>query len=403
MRLCPRSQATATVAYNNSGSFGWLSGRMGQVAYLGTWEPTPGQDGPSPLGGDGTNATPTTAWPRYNRIAVQPAPYVGPGQVSWFQFLVQAPTTPGSYRLYLRPLIEGAQWMEDYGVFWLVTVLNPDGSVPTTPLLLAPPPPVVTPGPPAPTPTPSSSFNPSVATLPPPATTVVSLTFDDNSGTQWSARQTLRDHSMRATFYVNSGLTTDQPGGWRMMWSQLHDLAADGHEITGHTLTHADLTRLTADEQRREACDDRTNLLNRGFAPVASFAYPYGSYAQNGARSAVQQCGYTSARTVGGLRTSLCPTCPVAETIPPLDPFVTRTPPDIRNTTTLAMMQSYVTDAENNGGGWVQLVFHHVCDTCDEYSTTLSQLVAFLDWLQPRAASGTVVKTVAEVMGATAP
>ena len=170
MRLCPGSQATATVAYNNSGSFGWLSGRMGQVAYLGTWEPTPGQDRPSPLGGDGTNGTPTTAWPRYNRIAVQPAPYVGPGQVSWFQFVVQAPTTPGSYRLYLRPLIEGAQWMEDYGVFWLITVLNPDGSVPTTPLSLVPPPPVVTPQPPAPTPvvtpqppaptpTPSDAYN----------------------------------------------------------------------------------------------------------------------------------------------------------------------------------------------------------------------------------------------------
>jgi hypothetical protein len=30
--------------------------------------------------------------------------------------------TPGTYRLYLRPLVEGATWMEDYGVFWLVTV-----------------------------------------------------------------------------------------------------------------------------------------------------------------------------------------------------------------------------------------------------------------------------------------
>jgi hypothetical protein len=53
---------------------------------------------------------------------VQPAPYVGPGQVAWFQFTIQAPSTPGTYRLYLRPLIEGAQWMEDYGVFWVVTV-----------------------------------------------------------------------------------------------------------------------------------------------------------------------------------------------------------------------------------------------------------------------------------------
>src|SRR5207245_2687544 len=28
----------------------------------------------------------------------------------------------GTYRLSIRPLIEGAQWMEDYGVFWYVTV-----------------------------------------------------------------------------------------------------------------------------------------------------------------------------------------------------------------------------------------------------------------------------------------
>jgi len=59
---------------------------------------------------------------RYNRIAAQPANWVGPGQVSWFQFQIQAPQTPGTYKLYIRPLIEGAQWMEDYGVFWVVTV-----------------------------------------------------------------------------------------------------------------------------------------------------------------------------------------------------------------------------------------------------------------------------------------
>ena len=46
-------QATAIVAYYNSGSIGWVSGRMGEVAYLGTWSPEPGQDQPSPLGGDG--------------------------------------------------------------------------------------------------------------------------------------------------------------------------------------------------------------------------------------------------------------------------------------------------------------------------------------------------------------
>jgi hypothetical protein len=130
MRLCPGGTATATLAYYNSGSRGWVSGRMGEVAYLGTWASEPGQDQPSILGGDGQLGSPSTGWPRYNRIAVQPAPYVGPGQVAWFQFAVRAPANPGTYRLFVRPLIEGAQWLEDIGVFWQVTVLNPDGTPP---------------------------------------------------------------------------------------------------------------------------------------------------------------------------------------------------------------------------------------------------------------------------------
>ena len=120
--LCPGERSTATVAFYNSGSIGWVAGRMGEMAFLGTWEPEPGQDRASALGGDGTNGSPATGWPRYNRVAAQPAPYVGPGQVAWFQFDVQAPRTPGTYRLAIRPLIEGAQWLEDYGVFWYVTV-----------------------------------------------------------------------------------------------------------------------------------------------------------------------------------------------------------------------------------------------------------------------------------------
>ena len=137
--LCPGQRSTATVAYYNTGSRGWVQGRMGESAYLGTWAPEPGQDQPSPLGGDGQRGSPNTGWPRYDRIAVQPAAYVGPGQVAWFQFTIQAPQTPGHYRLYLRPLVEGATWMEDFGVFWAVTVLNPDGSMPAAP----PPPPAV--------------------------------------------------------------------------------------------------------------------------------------------------------------------------------------------------------------------------------------------------------------------
>jgi len=130
MSLCPGDTSVATVAYYNTGSNGWVLSKMGQAAFLGTNGPEPGTDRPSILGGDGTNGTPTTGWPRYNRVAAQPADYVGPGQVAWFQFTVKAPMTPGVYVVGLRPVIEGAQWMEDVGVFWVVWVKKPDGTMP---------------------------------------------------------------------------------------------------------------------------------------------------------------------------------------------------------------------------------------------------------------------------------
>jgi uncharacterized lipoprotein YddW (UPF0748 family) len=120
--VCPGGRFTGLVRYFNSGSRGWVLGKMGEAAYLGTWEPEPGQDRATILGGDGQFGSPNTGWPRYNRVAVPTTTWVGPGQIGWFEFAMQAPSVPGTYRLSIRPLIEGTTWMEDYGVFWYVTV-----------------------------------------------------------------------------------------------------------------------------------------------------------------------------------------------------------------------------------------------------------------------------------------
>jgi peptidoglycan/xylan/chitin deacetylase (PgdA/CDA1 family) len=235
------------------------------------------------------------------------------------------------------------------------------------------------------------------------ADTVVSLTFDDGRQTQYAARAPLTAHGMDGTFYVNSGLVGSTTSDWHMTWNQLHDLASDGNEVTGHTLTHPHLTQLTSADLQREICDDRTNLVAQGFSPVSNFAYPHGEY-NSTVVSMVQQCGYSSARRIGGIRSSDCSACPFAETIPPQNRWAIRTPRGIDTQTSLATMQGYVSQAESNGGGWVVLYMHSVCDGCDTSSVSPAQLTAFLDWLQPRAANGTVVKTVAEVMsGAPAP
>src|SRR5262249_1744196 len=127
--------------------------------------------------------------------------------------------------------------------------------------------------------------------------------------------------------------------------------------------------------------------------PVTDFAYPYGS-TNASVSQIVQDCGYNSARGVGSIRSLHdCQLCDLSEPIPPPNPWKTRTPDPVVTGTTLSELQTYVTQAELGGGGWVQIVFHHICDACDQYSITQPTLQAFLDWLQPRAASGTVVKT----------
>jgi peptidoglycan/xylan/chitin deacetylase (PgdA/CDA1 family) len=230
------------------------------------------------------------------------------------------------------------------------------------------------------------------------AETVVTLGFDDGRVSQYGVRDLLRSHGMMATFYIYSNAI-----GWSgyMTMAQLHDLQRDGHEIGGHTLDHEHLTTLSASEAERQICQDRLALMNAGFGDVTSFAYPYGEYNAS-IEQMVAGCGYSSARTVGGIG---CSACPAAERIPPADPYATRTPPSVKKDTTLANMQNWVLAAEASGGGWVQIVIHDVCETCgsDVYAVSLPTLTAFLDWLAPRASRGTVVKRVRDVMKAGPP
>ncbi len=225
--------------------------------------------------------------------------------------------------------------------------------------------------------------------------TVVSIEFDDGYASQYQTLAKLNAHAMHGTYYIISG----QHG---MSWSQIHDLAHDGNEIGGHTITHPNLTTLSTADATHEVCDGRSQLIAQGF-DVTNFAYPYG---KNNAsvQQIVKNCGYSSGRGVTGI---ISPEgcggpCPYAETIPPLNPYATRTPQNVDEDTPLSEIEGFVTQAENHGGGWVQLVFHDICSpgpNCDYYSIPPAEFDTLLDWLQPRAANGTVVQTVAQVMG----
>ena len=99
------------MAFHNTGSHGWSREREGEIAILGTSNPV-----------GGTYPDLAYHWLAADRLALLTTDYVAPGQDGWFQFSVRAPATPGRYRLDVRPLIDGVGWLEDPGVYWLITV-----------------------------------------------------------------------------------------------------------------------------------------------------------------------------------------------------------------------------------------------------------------------------------------
>ena len=103
--------------------------------------------------------------------------------------------------------------------------------------------------------------------------TVVSLTFDDGDADQMAAAQVLHRYRLPATFYIITG-AVGTPG--YVTLPDLRQLAADGNEIGGHTVSHLRLTALSTAEARRQVCESRSILARWGYRAI-SFAYPGGA------------------------------------------------------------------------------------------------------------------------------
>jgi peptidoglycan/xylan/chitin deacetylase (PgdA/CDA1 family) len=225
-----------------------------------------------------------------------------------------------------------------------------------------------------------------------PPATVVSVTFDDSSSDQMLGAEILARNGLRGTFYVVSG-SVGAPG--YMTRADLDHLARNGHEIGGHTTNHPDLGSISSDEARRQICTDRATLASWGYFP-SSFSYPFAS-AGPAVAAIVRECGYSSARTIGGIRTPRgCFACDRAEAMPPRDPFEIRSPGAVNPPWTLEDLQNLVLSAEAQGGGWVPLVFHHVCNGCGELSVRPDVLDSFAKWMNERRVA---TSTVGGVIG----
>ncbi|WP_309893380.1 polysaccharide deacetylase family protein [Archangium sp.] len=232
-----------------------------------------------------------------------------------------------------------------------------------------------------------------------PGATIVTLTFADTKKSQTKLGPLLARYGMHATFYLNSGRIGRDSRDLTL--ADVRALAAAGHEIGSHTVNHVELDTVSTTVARREICDDRAALMQLGF-PVTSFAYPSSSDTPT-ARQLVIDCGFNNARATGGIKNPYGSSTAPAETLPPVDVYLIRTPPSVRDFWTLADLQSLVLQVEAIGGGWMMISMHGICggtEPCDE-STDVNEalLDSFLAWLSPRSARGTLVMTTHEVIG----
>jgi peptidoglycan/xylan/chitin deacetylase (PgdA/CDA1 family) len=86
----------------------------------------------------------------------------------------------------------------------------------------------------------------------------------------------------------------DVPGG--LPSGVVETLVAGDWELVSHSLTHPDLTGLSAARLKREVAGSRSALRRQYGAPVKFFCFPYGR-SSAAVRAAVRAAGYTGATT----------------------------------------------------------------------------------------------------------
>ena len=107
-----------------------------------------------------------------------------------------------------------------------------------------------------------------------PARSII-LTFDD--GKEDALRVVLPEllkRRMRATFFV---ITGEVGHSGYLTWDGVRELAAAGMEIGSHTVTHARLADIPAEEAESELLESRRQLESHLGAPVEALAYPFNS------------------------------------------------------------------------------------------------------------------------------
>jgi peptidoglycan/xylan/chitin deacetylase (PgdA/CDA1 family) len=122
----------------------------------------------------------------------------------------------------------------------------------------------------------------------------VVLTFDDGYRDLYTAAYpVLRAHHFKAVAYIVSGFVNSPAS---VTADQVVEMDAHGIQIGAHTVSHADLTKLSAGNLTHEVTDSKAALEGLVGHPVLDFCYPSGRF-DDGVVRAVQAAGFLTATT----------------------------------------------------------------------------------------------------------
>ncbi len=215
---------------------------------------------------------------------------------------------------------------------------------------------------------------------------MVTLSFDDAWTSQYTnALPILNQAGIKGTFYI---LSEPVQGGWSsyMTPQQVKTIAQQGHEIGGHTVTHADLSTLSSSRIDREIKNSKTYLQNLLGTAVTTLAYPYGSY-NTTVINRTKLAGYGNARTADptiayGFNAATQPKYEINSFSP-------------NKNVSVASIKSAIDQAKANKQWFVFSVHEVLPSGGDEYSMTTAQFKEVVEYIK-----ATGIKTVTIAQGA---
>jgi peptidoglycan/xylan/chitin deacetylase (PgdA/CDA1 family) len=120
------------------------------------------------------------------------------------------------------------------------------------------------------------------------------VTFDDGYASQYSvAGPELRKLGWPGVLDLETARLNARGG---LSPARVRVLLGDGWELASHSLTHPDLTKMSASRLRREVSGSRSDLRRLFGVAVNFFCYPYGRTSA-AVSAAVRRAGYTAATT----------------------------------------------------------------------------------------------------------